>query len=120
MLYRLNLINSYTNISIDFKNSLDEFNLLNKSDVIDLMLSYIPKKELEEFNMLLEMVKNDFITNEYETKAFISGQVEKFAEIFGTVISPVLTRLGDTLENVDDKTLENIFVKAKNMAEKFK
>lgn len=119
MLYRLNIINSYTSINIDFKNSLEEYNSLNKSGLVDIIFDFIPEKELKEFNMLLEMAKSDLISNEYETKAFISGQVERFAEIFGTIISPGLEQLGKVIENMDDKTIDNIALKAQKIARKF-
>lgn len=118
MLYRLNIINSYTNIQIDFKNSLEEYNLLNKLDLINIIKELISKEEIEEFDMLLDMTEKDFIANEYETKAFISGQVERFAELFGSIVAPALEQLGNVLENMDEKTVDNIMAKLKKITGK--
>lgn len=118
MLYRLNMINSYTLIDIDFKNSLKEYNLLNKSGLIDVIFKLIPENELSEFDMLLEMTKNDFIANEYETKAFISKQVERFGELFGIMVTPAFERLSEVIENMDNKTVDSITSKVKNIMDK--
>lgn len=118
MLYRLNIINNYTTMKIDFKNSLEEFNLLNKSGLISIVMEFISKEELEEFDMVLDMIEKDFIANEYETKAFISGQVERFSELFGLIVAPALERLGDVLKNMDEKTVEGVMAKFNKITEK--
>ena len=108
MLYCLNLVRQYTNIDIDFKNSLEEFNLLNGCGVLDAIYSEIQEKELKEFRMILDMVENDVIQNEYETHAFIANQIERFGELFGSITKPALNRLSEVIENMDDKTIEKI------------
>ena len=84
-----------------------------------MIFKLVSEKELAEIEMLLEMEKEDFVTNEYETRAFVSSQVERFAEIFGAIISPGLERLGEVIENMDDKTIDNIASKAKKIVSKF-
>lgn len=111
MLYHMNLINQYTSITIDFSNVLEEFNLLNESGLLDIIFSRIPEKEVKEFRMILDMVENDTLQNEYETHAFISNQVERFGELAGATLSPLLEIIGKNLENLDEKKLEKILNK---------
>lgn len=118
MLYCLNIVNNYTTIKVDFKNSLEEYNLLNKLGLIKLIKEAVSEEELEEFDMILDMMEKDFIANEYETKAFISGQVERFAELFGTFIAPALEQLGTALENMDENTVNSLMTKIKKVAGK--
>lgn len=113
MLYHLYLVKQYTHIDVDFTNCLDEFNLLNKNGLFDIIFSNISNKELDEFNMILNMVESDIFKNEYNTRAFISNQVERFGELFGHIAEPALNRLTEVLENMDEKTVDNIVNKLK-------
>lgn len=115
MLYCLNLVNEYTNIGIDFKNSLDEFNLLNKHGLLDLIISNIPKRESKEFDVVLDMVRNDVIQNEYETHAFISNQVNRFGELTGALLKPAIEQLSKSLETMDEKTIDKMINKLKGL-----
>ena len=108
MLYCLNIVNNYTNIEIDFTNSLEEFNLLNGSECLDIIYSYIPERELKEFRMILDMVESDVIQNEYETHAFINNQIERFGNIAGVVLSPLLEQLAHGVDNLDEKTVDKL------------
>ena len=111
MLYHLYIISKYTNISIDFKNSLEEFNMLNKHDLFDVFLDLVPEKELKEFRMILEMTENDLLQNEYETHAFISNQVERFGQLFGSIAKPAIDRLRETVSGINSKNIDEIVEK---------
>lgn len=115
MLYCLNLIKYYTNITVDFSKSLEEFNMLNECGLLDILCNYIPEKELKEFRMILDMLENDIMQNKYETHAFISNQVERFGELFGRVAKPALDRLSEVLENMDEKKVDAIVDKFKGL-----
>lgn len=113
--YCLWLIKTYTNIEINFENSLDEFNKLNECGLLDVILSSIPENEYKEFNIILDMVRNDVLQNEYETHAFISNQVERFGELFGAIAKPAIEQLTKTLENMDEKTIDKMVNKLKSL-----
>lgn len=108
LLYCLEMVRQYTTIEVDFSNVVDEFNLLNKYRLLDEIINYIPENELKEFNVVLDMVRGDVIQNEYETHAFVSNQVERFGELFGHIIKPALERLGSSIENMDEKTIDKL------------
>ena len=111
MLYCLCLVKEYTYIEIDLSKSLEEFNLLNESELLDAIISNIPERELKEFRMILDMVESDVLQNEYETHAFISNQVERFGELTGIVLKPVIEQLANALGNMDEKTIDKIINK---------
>lgn len=113
MLYCLWLVKQYTYIEMDFSNSLEEFNLLNEHDLLNNIIKKIPEKEHREFQMILEMIENDTMQNEYEMHAFISNQIERFGELFGHIVKPALDRFSDILENVDESTIDKIVDKLK-------
>lgn len=112
MLYYLNIVNCYSSVDVDFSNSLEEFNLLNCSKCLDAMLSSIPEREEKEFRMILDMVENDLMQNEYETHAFISNQVERFGELISNIFSPLLEEVmkGMNMNDMQDllKVLEKL------------
>ena len=111
MLYCLNLINQYTFIKIDFSNCLDEFNLLNKNSLLDILSNNIPDREKTEFRMILDMVEKDILQNEYEIHSFISNNVNVFSEILGSFISTSIDRFCSVIENMDEKTLNKLINK---------
>lgn len=115
MLFCLNLVKEYTHIEVDFKSALEEFNLLNESELIDVIYSNIPERELKEFKMLLDMVESDVMQNEYETHAFISKQVERFGELIGHIANPALNKLSEAVSNIDDKTVDKLVGKLKEL-----
>ena len=118
MFYCLNLINTYTSIEIDFNNALDEFNLLNANGCMDLIFDCISAREIQEFRMILDMVENDTIQNEYELHAFISNQVERFGSLTGYVLAPLLDKLMQSIDNIDEKTVDKL-IKGINKNTKF-
>ena len=105
MLYCLNLVDRYTKLKIDFKNSLEEFNLLNQR-VLDLIVNKIPEREVKEFRMILDMIENDVMQNEYEPHAFISKQVERFGSLVGEVLKPFVGELEETFKDLDKGDLQ--------------
>lgn len=111
MLYCLYLVKQYTNIEVDFSKALEEFNLLNECGLIDIIYKNIPEKEVKEFRKILDMVESDVMMNEYETHAFISNQVERFGELFGSITKPAINKLSETLENMDEKTIDKMIDK---------
>lgn len=117
MLYCLWLVKQYTYIEIDFSKSLEEFNMLNECELLDVIYSNVPEKEHREFQMILDMTENDLLQNEYDTHAFISNQVERFGELFGHIVKPALDRISDVLENMDEKTINNMINKLSNLSE---
>lgn len=100
MLYSLTLVDLYTTLEIDFKQSLELFEKIN-GEILDMIIMSIDERERKEFQMLLEFACDDLLVNEYEPHAFIREQVERFASLFGTIIAPVI-------ENIDVSKIENV------------
>ncbi len=92
MLYSLTLVNLYTNIDVDFKECVDIFEKIN-GEILDGIISTINERELKEFQMLLEFACDDLLVNEYETHAFISGQVVRFCDMISVVGRPFFDKI---------------------------
>lgn len=125
MMFNLMLVNEYTSIEVEFKNNIEEFNMLNEPNVvitdesgkelklglIDILISKIPDRELKEFHMILDLTKKDLIQNEYETHAFIKSQVERFSEVLKVVAKsaePALIEVSKKIEKMDEKDIKKL------------
>lgn len=114
MLYCLKLVENYTYLIIDYTNSVDEFDKLNKENLITAIVNVLPKQEKEEMRMVLDMVENDTISNNYEIHSYISSQVTRFGNIVGSLCSSGLSVLNSYLKD------DNLSSEAKKIKEKIK
>lgn len=105
MLYSLTLVDLYTDLDVDFKQSLEQFEKIN-GEILDGIMSAIDNRELKEFQMLLEFACDDLMVNEYEPHSFIRSQVDRFGELIGNIIVPAL-------ENLDVNKIEEVMNKLK-------
>lgn len=69
MTYSLIIIDKYTDIDIDLKQSLSIFNKLEELDLVRILVQYMPKSELQKFDMIYNMVQEDYYDN---TRTFVS------------------------------------------------
>ena len=100
MLYSLTLVDLYTDLDVDFKQSLEQFEMIN-GEILDGIITFINERERKEFQMLLEFASDDLIANEYEPHAFIREQVDRFSNLISASIVPLL-------ENIDINEIEKL------------
>lgn len=89
----LTTLKLYTDLEIDYKKGLEQYNKLQECGAIDLFIRNIDQRELKEFNMVLDCEANDVFTNEYESHAFVKNQIERFGNLIGIALAPVLAGL---------------------------
>lgn len=110
MLTCMAIVDLYTDIERQKSDGkmLEDFNTLNGSGVLDYIIQNIEERELKEFNMILQMTCDDIITNEYENHAFVRKQVDRFGELIGTILAPVISQL-------DTEKIESLISGLQNM-----
>jgi hypothetical protein len=108
MLFHISLIENYTQISINYSNTLSDFDLLSETGLLDKIISYIPENEYRLMNAILNMLESDVLRNEYEMHSFISNQVEKFGRMVGEGSTLIMDKFGEILKNVDEKKINKI------------
>ena len=102
------IIELYTDLEIENNAFYDEYDLLNESGLLDKIMQMIPEKEIAEFKMICDMKKDDIIFNQSTPKAFIGQQVERVSHILGVTLKPVLEKISEQLENMDEKDIEKL------------
>lgn len=112
LLYKMVLVDLYTDIDIDFNDILKEYNLLNNGrNCLQDILNNIPEREYVEFDEILNMCKQDMMINEYQVGAYVKNRIEDVSIILGTTLSPFLDKLIETVGNLDENKIEKILRK---------
>ncbi len=108
MLTKIAMFDLYTDIQRDSNNNiLNDFNALNKRDIFGVIEETVDPREMHEFIRVIDMACEDAIANEYEPHAFIRNQVERFADILGATLTPLL-------ESLDAEKIESLISKLNN------
>ena len=116
MLYKLNLINMYTNINIEFKNNdnplYDQYDLLQKYNLVISIFRIIPVEEQDEFENILMEKLNDFMDNNCSTSVCINRHVERIRDLGAALLNPLIDeldrKLPEILNNMNNKDIEQI------------
>lgn len=104
MLYVNAIFSLYTKIDISDKESIRDFDMLDKYNLIDEVLDSIPQNELSKFDTVMKMCTDDFIANNYEIHSFINKQIDKVTELLSKNMTPIIRELSDKINafSVDD------------------
>lgn len=102
------VVQQYTNLEVDLSEFYSDYDLLAQTGLLSVIMKLIPQDELNEFKMLCDMKKNDYVTNYYEIHGFISNQVERFGNLVGVSLKPLLNKIIDGVNNMDDEKIKKI------------
>ena len=111
LLYVFSLIDTYTNIEVDSKNWLFQYDRLDSLNLIEPILKLIPEKEVITFKTILDMKLDDLMTNRYGVHAYIDEQMDRFNNIaseIGKAFSPLIEKLEKQIKSLDENKIENI------------
>lgn len=111
LMYIQGLLSTYTNIVLDPKDALGDFNLLNKYGLIDVIISYIPESQVAMFDSVLNMKSGDIKVNYYEPHAFVKEQIVKYVPVIHKILDQFITLATDVVENVDLEKMKEIMKK---------
>ena len=106
MFYSLTVVKLYTDLDVDFKKALEQFEMLN-GEILDDIMNLVDQRELKEFQMILDFACDDIITNEYELHSFIGKEVERFGNLVGATLAPIL-------QSLDMNKVEEMIAKLNN------
>lgn len=95
LIYTLILIDSYTDIDIDFSDGVEEFDSLSKENLIGALLNIIPENERKTFQMLHDMIQGDYYENNRSLVGYLDGKVQA-ATMF---IEEIIDKVAENLES---------------------
>ena len=108
ILGNLECINLYTNITVDFKNMDTEYDLLKTSGIYDYVIEILPEKDVAEFCTFIDLSCSDLERNYNSPHAYVSREVEKFGTLIGVSATPILNKISDEIENLDEEKTDKI------------
>ena len=121
------VIENYTNLIVETEGFFEEYDALKQSGLLDKLMvstetrpSLIPMDEIAELRTLVDFKQRDIMTNYATPQAYISNQVERFSTLLSVTLEPVLTKISDTLENMDEKDIEKFGNKLEKMLKRVK
>lgn len=123
ILFTLTVIDTYTDLEVDFNNAISEYDLLEQNKLIDSFIGengYIPFYEYSKLQVILNMILDDAIQNNFSTEAFVKNQVTRLSDLVGATVSPVFEKLIENLNNMDEKTVEKLGVQIDKVFKKLK
>lgn len=96
---RLNFINLYTNIEIDFDKAIEQYDALKSCGLLDIIIHAIPESEFEEMTTFARLEYDDIFTNKYEIHSYINELVDTVVGALGLTIAPEIKTLVETLSD---------------------
>ena len=89
--FSIKLISLYTDLEINEGLALyEDFDELNKCGALDMLLSCIPQHEYKEFNTLLSMSLEDYMSNNRDLTEYIDKRINEFSQL-GALINEANT-----------------------------
>ena len=110
ILYIFTIFDTYTNIKVDAKDWMAQFNMLSKAGLIEAVCQLMPENLITTLDSVLKMRTDDMMTNYYEPHAFIRNQVIKYVPLMHKVVDKVLEGIEKVVEvgkDVDWKKILN-------------
>lgn len=89
MLFMLSMVNEYTDIDIDWSNSVDEFDMLSESAYIGIILNKIGDTEINYCSSILEMMLDDLMTNERDLVSYIDTKFKAIKLGFDSLLETI-------------------------------
>ena len=100
-LFLLNMVDLYTDIDINWEDSLKDFDVLSEKELLGVIIKAIPESEITLFSSILDMVLDDLMTNTRDLVSYIDAKLD---------VLGILTNLAlDALQSDEGKAvIENI------------
>jgi hypothetical protein len=109
------VIENYTNLKVETDGFFEEYDVLKQSGLLNKLMfptekapAILPIDDIEELRSIIKMKQDDILTNEVEPGNYISNQIERITTITGVTVKPILEKISDELENIDDKKIEKL------------
>ena len=107
VLFVMTVVDKYTNIEVNFKNAMPEFDALNFNGLIEIIFEKIGEREMAEFNAVVDMVLNDFMANKYQFKNYIDDMLLKVSGLVDKCV-PLIDNITNKLDSMSEEDVEKL------------
>lgn len=107
ILFVMTVVDKYTNVEVNFKNVMPEFDALNFNGLIEVIFEKVGDKEMAEFNTVVDMVLNDFMANKYQFKNYINDTLSRVAGLVEKC-APLIDNIANKLDDMSEKDAEKL------------
>lgn len=114
LMYVFAIFDQYTNINVDAKDWLNQFNQLYRYGLVDAVCALIPEANMATLDSVLKMKTDDMMTNYYEPHAFVREQIVKWVPMLHKFIDGFLGTIETITKEVDWKELGKIVMTDKD------
>lgn len=121
------VIENYTNLTVETEGFFEEYDLLKQSGLLDKLMigteqlaPIIPTDEIGELRQLLSLKQSDIMTNFANPQTYLQNQVSRFAELAGVTLKPVLDKIAESIEKMDEKDIEKLGNKIEKVLKRVK
>lgn len=111
LLYVYSILNVFTNIDVHEDKWMQEYNKLNKSNLIEVIVGMIPERTVNEFDSILKMKSDDLITNYYSINAYIDRKLIQLYPVINKGIDGLLSIAEQMSKEIDLNALVENFNK---------
>ena len=111
LLYVYSILNVFTNIDVHEDKWVQEYNKLNKSNLIEVIVGMIPERIVNEFDSILKMKSDDLITNYYSINAYIDRKLVQLYPVINKGIDGLLSIAEQMSKEIDLNALVENFNK---------
>ena len=107
VLFVMTVVDKYTNIEVNFKNIMPDYDALNFNGLIEVIFEKVGDKEIAEFNTVAEMVLNDFMANKYQFKNYIDATLLKIAGLVEKC-APLIDNITSKLDSMSEEDVDKL------------
>ena len=90
MMFMLVLVDTYTDIDINFQNVLEDFDILSEKELLGAIIKAIPENEVTLFSSLLDMCLDDLITNTRDLIPWMENKIKASSIVINTVLESLI------------------------------
>lgn len=107
-LYIYTIIDLYTYIEIPENKWNECLDLLEKNNLLEVIMTAISKSEIKRFDTILKMCQDDLMINNYEIQGYISRNIENLKETALVACEPIITVISNKINELTKEDLSEI------------
>ena len=98
MLFVLAVLRNYTTLELNAENLVEDFDALDKSGAIETLFAVIGK-DIDTFNTVLNMVHDDYLTNERDVVSYIEHKLEAVSKLIDEIDLTAIEEAAKAVQN---------------------